>query len=234
MSMEYIRSTYKVPAKRGGRVVYTGNGKQELGTIRSAKGCRLNIQLDGMKHAMPFHPTWELEYLPWTAKEACRASTASTNGRKMNKCTECGSYAINHHRHGRDGSDSELCDVCYWRVRATDYATLEAECTRLKNSLLAITARHFAESWKKRTSDAELEQYLSAGIAQLEAERDALRQQRDKLAGLLERIANHHIDGNIRPTVRDCVNGRPDVQDIYGYCDEISVEIEASLAELTT
>lgn len=57
---------------------------------------------------------------------------------------------------------------------ATDYAALEAECERLKNSLLAITARHFAESWKKRTSDAELEQYLSVGIAQLEAERDAL------------------------------------------------------------
>ena len=59
-------------------------------------------------------------------------------------------------------------------VYLSDYATLEAECERLKNSLLAITARHFAESWKKRTSDAELEQYLSAGIAQLEAERDAL------------------------------------------------------------
>lgn len=50
----------------------------------------------------------------------------------MNKCTECGSYAINHHCHGRDGSDPELCDVCYWRVRATDYATLEAECERLR------------------------------------------------------------------------------------------------------
>lgn len=62
-------------------------------------------------------------------------------------------------------------------VLAADYAALEAECANLKNSLLAITARHFAESWKKRTSDAELEQYLSAGIAQLEAERDTLRQQ---------------------------------------------------------
>ncbi|WP_374378928.1 hypothetical protein [Pseudomonas fluvialis] len=59
-------------------------------------------------------------------------------------------------------------------VTASDYAALEAECANLKNSLLAITARHFAESWKKRTNDAELEQYLSAGIAQLEAERAAL------------------------------------------------------------
>lgn len=102
-------------------------------------------------------------------------------------------------------------------VRATDYATLEAEynaietkCASLGNSLMAVTTRHFAESWTKRTSDAELEQYLSAGIAQLEAEcerlrlnfaeyneaiacyqseRDTLRQQRDKLAGLLRHIA---------------------------------------------
>ena len=58
-----------------------------------------------------------------------------------------------------------------------DYDALEADCERLKNSLLAITARHFAESWKKRTSDAELEQYLSAGIAQLEAEREKLHMQ---------------------------------------------------------
>lgn len=66
-----------------------------------------------------------------------------------------------------------------------DYAALEAECERLKNLLLAITARHFAEGWKKRTSDAELEQYLSAGIAQLEAERD-------KLAEVLGNVEREH------------------------------------------
>lgn len=70
-------------------------------------------------------------------------------------------------------------------VYAQDYAALEAECARLKNSLLAITARHFAEGWKKRTSDAELEQYLSAGIAQLEAERD-------KLAEVLGNVEREH------------------------------------------
>ena len=36
----------------------------------------------------------------------------------MNKCKECGSYAINPGRRGRDDSDLDLCDVCYWRVRA--------------------------------------------------------------------------------------------------------------------
>ena len=38
----------------------------------------------------------------------------------MDKCIMCGSYAINHRLHGRDGSDSDLCDVCYWRKRADD------------------------------------------------------------------------------------------------------------------
>ena len=68
-NMERIRKWYGVPARRGMRVVYTGSGKRELGTIRSARDCRLNIQLDGYKHTMPFHPTWELEYLPWTERE---------------------------------------------------------------------------------------------------------------------------------------------------------------------
>jgi hypothetical protein len=63
-SMAWVRKTYRVPARRGGRVAYTGCGKPELGTIRSASGGRLNIQLDGVNHTMPFHPTWKLDYLP--------------------------------------------------------------------------------------------------------------------------------------------------------------------------
>ena len=65
----------------------------------------------------------------------------------MNKCTECGSYAINHHCHGRDGSDPELCDVCYWRVRATDYAALEAECERLREAL-GYCSEVMKDPWK--------------------------------------------------------------------------------------
>lgn len=67
--MEYVRKRYGVPAKRGGRVVYTGAGLRELGTIRSASNGRLNIQLDGNEFVMPFHPAWELEYLPWKEGE---------------------------------------------------------------------------------------------------------------------------------------------------------------------
>ena len=64
MSMKYIRKIYAVPAKRGGRVEYTGEGRPELGTITSANGAHLNVRLDGVKHIMPFHPTWKMRYLP--------------------------------------------------------------------------------------------------------------------------------------------------------------------------
>lgn len=56
-----------------------------------------------------------------------------------------------------------------------------AEVSRIKNVLSEVTARHFAESWNKRSSDQVLEEYLSSGIAQLEAERDALRAEVERL-----------------------------------------------------
>jgi hypothetical protein len=67
MSMEWIRKTYGVPAKRGMRVEYNGGGRKEMGTIRSASNGKLNIQLDGINHTMPLHPTWELRYFEWDA-----------------------------------------------------------------------------------------------------------------------------------------------------------------------
>ncbi|CAD0266070.1 conserved hypothetical protein [Pseudomonas veronii] len=64
-TMAWVRKSYGVPAKRGMRVLYTGCGRREYGTIRSAAcGGHLNIQLDGVRHTMPFHPTWELHYQP--------------------------------------------------------------------------------------------------------------------------------------------------------------------------
>lgn len=63
MGLAYVRKTYGVSAKRGGRVEYTGAGYPEFGTICGASGAHLSIRLDGKKHAMPFHPTWKLRYL---------------------------------------------------------------------------------------------------------------------------------------------------------------------------
>lgn len=66
MTMAWVRKNYDVPAKRGCRVEYTGEGpnKPELGTITSARGGHLRIRLDSSpKHPLIFHPTWRLRYL---------------------------------------------------------------------------------------------------------------------------------------------------------------------------
>ena len=65
MSIAWVRKYYSVPAKVGERVVYTGEGKDkpEYGTIIGTISSHLKIRLDGQKHGLPFHPTWELKYL---------------------------------------------------------------------------------------------------------------------------------------------------------------------------
>ncbi len=63
MTMQYIRDYYSVPAKRGGKVIYTGSIEPKTGIITSAKGAKLMIRMDGLKHARPYHPTWELQYV---------------------------------------------------------------------------------------------------------------------------------------------------------------------------
>jgi hypothetical protein len=65
MSMEYIRETYNVPAKRGARVEYlAGDGELMEGTITGTSGPYLLVKLDGAKHPGRYHPTWALKYLP--------------------------------------------------------------------------------------------------------------------------------------------------------------------------
>ena len=62
MSMQYIRKYYGVPAKRGGRIVYTGGYLPREGTIVGSIGAHLKLRLDGDNKASAFHPTWEIEY----------------------------------------------------------------------------------------------------------------------------------------------------------------------------
>lgn len=57
-------------------------------------------------------------------------------------------------------------------------------------------------------------------VLALIAENEALRQALQSITA--------QVDGNIRPTVRDCVNGQNNIQDIYGYCDQIeAIAVEA-------
>jgi len=63
---EYIRRTYRVPAKAGARVRFTGRGDgiPETGTIVGADGQYLMIRIDGDRQEVAnYHPTWKLEYL---------------------------------------------------------------------------------------------------------------------------------------------------------------------------
>lgn len=67
MSMRYIRDYYKVPAKRGGRVRYTGSPDSVFdGTIVGSRGAHLRIRFDGKpmgSDIVDAHPTWKIEYL---------------------------------------------------------------------------------------------------------------------------------------------------------------------------
>ncbi|MDM9593614.1 hypothetical protein QU617_09855 [Pseudomonas guariconensis] len=60
-------------------------------------------------------------------------------------------------------------------------------------------------------------------IEDLKADNEALRKALGEISG--------QVDGNIRCAVRDVVNCRGDVQDIYGYCDNIDEIIEAAMAK---
>ena len=64
--MDYIRSYYRVPAKRGGRVIYHDGPTDRSGVITSALGALgqyLRIRLDGRARSDIFHPTWGITYL---------------------------------------------------------------------------------------------------------------------------------------------------------------------------
>ena len=57
--MDWIRKNYNVPARLGGKVKFKG----KPGTIKGTQNQYLLIQLDGESSKLPYHPTWEMEYL---------------------------------------------------------------------------------------------------------------------------------------------------------------------------
>lgn len=66
MSLPYIRDTYRVPARRGARIRYTGEPKPHEGVIVGAQDAWIRVRFDGAKHIDSLHPTWEVAYLPAT------------------------------------------------------------------------------------------------------------------------------------------------------------------------
>lgn len=63
MSMEYIRKTYGVPAKRGARIKFKAVGGGSTGTIVGSRGGHIRVRFDGRTTILSLHPTWEVEYL---------------------------------------------------------------------------------------------------------------------------------------------------------------------------
>jgi hypothetical protein len=64
--MEYIRKTYKVPAKRGGLIVWTTCDKRKFtGKILSAKSGHIRVHLNHYFGGITvyLHPTWNIEYV---------------------------------------------------------------------------------------------------------------------------------------------------------------------------
>lgn len=62
MSLAYVRTYYRVPARRGGVILYTGGNAPRRGVILSAThSLRVRWEDDGTRARL--HPTWEVAYL---------------------------------------------------------------------------------------------------------------------------------------------------------------------------
>jgi hypothetical protein len=73
MTLEYIRNTYGVPAKRGARVLVDWYPPEpaRYGTITGSDGARhgrLRIRIDGETRSRKAHPIWRITYLPPNVK----------------------------------------------------------------------------------------------------------------------------------------------------------------------
>lgn len=64
MSMQHIRDYYGVPARRGARVVYSGDGCPAIGTIVGSRDQYLRVRFDDEPDRIEtLHATWELEFV---------------------------------------------------------------------------------------------------------------------------------------------------------------------------
>jgi hypothetical protein len=63
VSLEYIRRTYGVPAKRGAAVRFKPDSRDraETGKVIGSKGALLRVRLEGHKRIALCHPTWAME-----------------------------------------------------------------------------------------------------------------------------------------------------------------------------
>lgn len=171
------------------------------------------------------HANWLLHYQSVTTDELCRLSDAQ---RAIAELRE--EISDLHQKLDKFYNQSHGIPAL------AEIERLREECERLRNCLLEVTVRHFSDSLKRRSSDKELEQYLSDGIAQLEAERDTLRQQLDErdaeIDHLLERTVLDAESIDRAEAQRDRLAGLLREVRLHGVRASLMQRIDAALAEV--
>ena len=59
-SLDYIRTYYGVPARRGMRVTVDGRP----GVLTCGDGAHIRVRFDGERFSRSCHPTWRVDYAP--------------------------------------------------------------------------------------------------------------------------------------------------------------------------
>ncbi|HHG4348737.1 TPA: hypothetical protein ACPWE1_004989 [Pseudomonas aeruginosa] len=82
----------------------------------------------------------------------------------------------------------------------------------LEHRMMGMMTRHFAEVWRNRDTQKALDGYLSAGIAQLEQERDAAQARVAELTATRNRygLDAHYFNKNLQRILRDFESFTPD------------------------
>ncbi|HCF0295536.1 TPA: hypothetical protein NH680_000783 [Pseudomonas aeruginosa] len=99
----------------------------------------------------------------------------------------------------------------------------EDRADTLEHRMMGMMTRHFAEAWRNRDTQKALDGYLSAGIAQLEQERDAALAEVERLRQF-ERICEG--------LPQDVIDGGWTVQGIRGYAKRLEDQLKAALARV--
>lgn len=102
-----------------------------------------------------------------------REDWAGENGQYICRCSQCQQTFIGYKRR-------VICKACAYTGLEAEAQALREEVAAaseregvLEHRLMRVMTQHFAEAWRKRETEKTLEGYLSAGIAELEGERDA-------------------------------------------------------------
>lgn len=86
----------------------------------------------------------------------------------------CGSAPVIDMRTGHNATLRSGLVVLSEDAHTNALAALEAECERLRGTMMEVVTKNFAKNLERAAKHKELDYYLSEGIRQLQAERDAL------------------------------------------------------------